>query len=311
MGADGVAQKVTSIGVGSKPWANKLRKTTKTLAVKLDAAQFELGVLLWRVYDTPIDGKEENNPIYMSWGFATWKDYVEKELGLQDRKAQRLRLIGKVLDVDMKHLSKKMRDRFVKLGWSKAREVARIFRHQADKETAETWIHFAENNNFPATLFTVSKKMDAMDFVEDGNYVPPSTQEVDDPVSSGSNEDNGDLTKLPEVERTHMFNFFCIDEQIDTLRDALERAEELAKTKGDPTTNYKKSNLMSLICLDFLATNDFGKKGDPKTVRRFIRRFEQAMGVKIVALRDTDDGLDILHGLKHVKQLAEELDKDS
>jgi hypothetical protein len=305
MGVDGAAEKVTSIGVGSKPWSNKLRKTTKTLARKIDEAQFELGVLLWRVYDTPIDGKEENNPVFMSWGYSTWKEYVETELGLQSRKAERLRLIGKVLDVDMKHLPKTQRDRFVKLGWSKAREVARIFRHQADEPTVNTWLDFAENNNYPATLHTVSKKMDAMDFDEDGNYVPPTTQEVDDPPPSG------DVGVLPEVERTHMFNFFCIDEQIDTLRDALTRAEELAKAQGDPNTNYKKSNLMSLICLDFLATNEFAKKGDPKTVTKFVKRFEQAMGVKIVALRDTDDGLDILHGLQHVKQLAEELSEES
>ena len=123
MGAEG-AEKITKIGVGSAAWASKLRKNTKSLARKIDEAQFELGVLLWRGYDTPIDGKEENNPLFMSWGYSTWKEYVETELGLQSRKAERLRLIGKVLDVDMKHLPKAARDRFVKLGWSKAREVA-------------------------------------------------------------------------------------------------------------------------------------------------------------------------------------------
>ena len=283
-----------------------MRKNTKSLARKIDEAQFELGVLLWRGYDTPIDGKEENNPLFMSWGYSTWKEYVETELGLQSRKAERLRLIGKVLDVDMKHLPKAARDRFVKLGWSKAREVARIFRHQADESTVDTWLEYAENNNYPSTLHTVSKKMDAMDFDEDGNYVPPTTQTVEGVTP----DEDGDIGNLPEVDRTHTFNFFCYNEQIDTVRDALERAEELAKGKGNPNYDYSKSNLMSLICLDFLATNNFGKKHDPKTVVKFIKRFELAMGVKLVALRDTSAGLDVLHGLKHLKQVAEELAGD-
>lgn len=302
MGADGAVKKVTSIGVGSKAWANKLRKTTKTLARNIDEAQFELGVLLWRGWTTPIDGNETNNPIFMSWGYTTWKEYVEAELGLQSRKAERLRLIGKVLDVNLKDLPQKARTRFMKLGWSKAREVARIFRHQADEDTVNTWLDFAENNNYPATLHTVSKKMEAMDFDDDGNYVAPSTQEVDAP--------EGDIAELPEVDRTHTFTFFCLNEQIDTVRDALDRAEELAHAKGNPDYNYKPSNLMSLICLDFLATNSFGKKHDKKTVGKFIRRFEKAMGIKLVAMRDTDDGLDIIHGVKHMKQLAAELSED-
>ena len=304
MGADGA--EVTKIGIGSKVWSNKLRKATKELARKIDEAEFELGVLLWRIYDTPIDGKEENNPLYMGWGYKSFKEYAEEELGLQGRKAERLRLIGKVLEQDMKPLPKELKERFVQLGWSKAREVARIFQHQADEETVDTWLAFAENNNYPSTLHTVSKKMDAMDYDEDGNYVPPTTTTT---AAVGSDE-SGDVAVLPEVDRTHMFNFFCLNEQIDTVREALERAQELAKAKGDPEKDYKKSNLLSLICLDFLATNQFGKKGDPKTLAFFAKRFEEFTGMKIVAFDKTDEGINIIHGVKNLEKLAEELSED-
>lgn len=68
------------------------------------------------------------------------------------------------------------------------------------------------------------------------------------------------------------------DDQFDIVWAALARAQDLAEK------NLPKSALLALVCMDFLATNDFRKGASDENTARFLARVEAALGVKIVAV---------------------------
>lgn len=335
------AAKVESIGVGSKAWAGKIRKEAQELSKNLDTGYIKMGQLLWTVFNVPIDGDSKNNPIYMAWGYKTFRDYAEVELGLHHKKAERLRAIGEVLDVNLAGAPKELRDRFIGLGWSKARELARLFRIKSDNKTVARWVEKAEQSNYPTLMYTLKKAMDHIDKTPSG-YVDKGSAFADDEEEAESTEENDagsadddveedevedaepednwhkkhlqpekakkpkvdDSVELPATERQHLFKFLCFDEQIDNVRDAIERAEELVKAQGNVPAHggFSTSNLLSLICMDFLATNTFGKKGDLSARKHFLAKLEHHLGMKLIGVENGQ----VVYGLNTLKKLGED-----
>lgn len=291
MGASGAA-KVTKIGIGSKAWSNKVRKQAKDLARALDTGYVELSLLLWRIHDTPIENDPNKPAIYEQWGYKTFGEYAEKELHLVRRKAERLRSIGMLLDVQLVDIDAQTKRRLTKIGWSKLRELVRVFAKKNDKKTVLKWVEKAENSNYPQLLSAVGKYLDYLDET-------PSGPKEAEKGSKGGHAVLDDEEDLPDLDRTHTFHFLCFNEQIDNVREALERAEELIDAQGGDGAAAKKSNLLSLICMDFLATNDFGKKMDPKTRSKFLAQLEVHMGVKLIAVNSSG----FVHGKKTFNQV--------
>ena len=301
------AEKVTKIGVGSKAWANSVRKKAKELSKALDNGYMEMSKLLWTVHKVPVDGDANKGSIYTSWGYATFGEYVEEELGIHRRKAERLRNIGEMFDVQLADVDEALKTRLSKVGWSKLRELRRVFQHKSDPKTVLKWTERAEQSNYPAFLNAVGKFLDAIDTFADGSTTAKPTKTKSEKGKPGKKVMLDDEeVELPDMDRTHTYHFLCFNEQIDNVREALERAEELIDAKGNDGSSKSKSALLSLICMDFLATNDFGKKMDPKTRAKFLAKLETHMGVKLVAIEKGE----IVHGkaifAKTVKAMAED-----
>jgi len=87
------------------------------------------------------------------------------------------------------------------------------------------------------------------------------------------------------MKTVHYETFAFDDDQQENLWASIQRASEIAGKD-----NLPKSLLLDMILVDFLATNDFGKSGDPANRTKYLRRIEQALGVRLVALDpDTRD----------------------
>lgn len=302
----GASAKVTKIGPGSKSWRDSIRKKAKDLANGVDNGYLQLSKLLWEIHKIPIDNDPDKPSTYTAWGFKTFGEYVEVELGIQRRKAERLRNIGEMFDVLLVDTDPSLRKRLKKVGWSKLRELRRVFAVKSDPKFVLKWTERAEQLNYPQFLHAVGKYLDSVDNLSDGSHKEAKTKT--EKASYGGKKANvPDDEDLPDLERTHTFHFLCFNEQIDNVREAMERAAELITAKGGEGEAAKKSQLLSLICMDFLATNDFGKPMDPKTRVKFLSKLESHLGVKLVAI-DTKSK-DIVHGksafAKAVKAMAD------
>jgi hypothetical protein len=312
MGAKAAA--VVRIGVGSKKWADKLRKRSREIVKQMDVAYVELAELLYLAHDVPVDNDPKGPPTYTRWGYTTFGSYAEDALGLQRRKAERLRSIGRLLNIELAGLNPALKQRLTELGWTKLTELVRIFMNKHDRKTVEKWVEFAEKNTYEQTWRAVGKAIDKMG-VKNGEVVDDVTESVidedaeeeDESVLEDGDEDEGHygagrLTvkdaadALPPPERTKMFNFFCTDEQIDVVAAALERAAELGADRAS------KSMRLSLICTDFLATNTFGKPDDPKARVSYLRKLEKFLGCRLIAV-DKDN--DVFYGFKSLKKIAD------
>ena len=90
---------------------------------------------------------------------------------------------------------------------------------------------------------------------------------------------------------------FALPPDADELVDAaLARARQLSGS-------VSPSHLLTVICQDFLATNQFGKPG-PDLVVRFIAKYEQVLQVRLVVI-DADDNP--IYGMDHLEALAAKL----
>jgi hypothetical protein len=69
--------------------ASKLRADTKTLAATLNDHNFNFSHLLYRTATETVrtDKAKAETPVYQSWGFVSWNDYVRRELAMSPQKA--------------------------------------------------------------------------------------------------------------------------------------------------------------------------------------------------------------------------------
>lgn len=316
MGAVRAEAGVVSIGVGSKKWADKIRNRAKELSRQLDEGYVEMAVILHHIYHQPVDGDRKNEAVFRLWGYKSFQQYVEEELNFKRRKADYLRSIGTLLEVNLAGIDPDLRKRLVSLGWGKLRELVRLFFNKSDPSYVESWINKCEKMNYPQVQEAVGNALDRMG-LRDGEVVEDVTEE-DSEDGSEENEDDSveeeddeeveedspkksksKRERLPDPVREKVFTFVCFDEQIDNVVAALDRAEEMIQQKGG--MERSKSGRLSLICLDFLATNDFGKKNDPEQIKRYLHRIEIALGMKLIAVKDDE----VVYGVKTLKKLAE------
>jgi hypothetical protein len=234
----------------------------------------DLGEILYTVWDTPIDGDSKKPPIFTSWGFLSFSDYAESELGLNRRTAEHLRRIYYVLEVQLRGLDPLLRKRFIDLGRSKARELVRVL----DLQNAGEWIALAERVSYKDLVSAIKQRLEETD-IEEAVHGPPETPALD-----------------PEVKR---MNFALFPEQNDNVKLALARAKELSSSE-------KTGHNLDLICTDFLATNDFLKGSDQRMWRRFLAKYEQILGMDIVVINPKTKR--IWYGAEKLKAFVEEMD---
>ena len=138
--------------VGSKAWASKIRSRAKSLAKKSDEIFMDLGKVLYLIWDTPMEGVSAKGPLYEAWGYLSFGDYVEEELKIDRRRAQRLRKIWYVLEVKCAGISPGLKQNLIEQGSTKLRELCRVI----DSENAEFWYETTKDLNVKQTVEVIS-----------------------------------------------------------------------------------------------------------------------------------------------------------
>lgn len=261
----------SSLLAGSKPWAHKVRKRARELSETLDHGYLELARILYQVYDTPIDGDSARGPIYTAWGFQTFGDYAERELGLHKKKAERLRLIWFTLEVQLKDMEPELKTRIANLGYSKVRELVRV----VTLRNAEMWVEQAENMTYRQLYQAVIDEKRAQG-VETSLLGEGGGGADNEGVAASEDALMPELSGEDSREVFKQKRFDLAPAQLENVSLALKRCSEMCGSD-------KEGHLLDLICTDFLATNDV-MKGDLDKRLRYLAKIERALGLNLVAV---------------------------
>lgn len=309
------------VDVGSKSWAGRIRHRARVLAEQVETGYLELGEILYRIYDAPVDGDPKNGSVLAKWGYNNIGEFAEKELSLHYKKAQRLVRIFYRVEVELDGLGQnpELKKRFIRLGWSKARELVRVL----TKANMVEWIDRAETVNY-TTLVEIIKRTVAMeqarqiqadiarqpDPVLASNEIPegllPTENSHEIPGAEPSKAiliphsvppapkarptgDYADTASEAFVDRKWVSKVFQLEsEQAETVNLALKRAQDLV---GRDTK--APSTLISLICLDFLSGADWSGASIEQRLR-FLSKIEKSVGLRLVVVDDDDE---VVYGL--------------
>jgi hypothetical protein len=297
--------------VGSEAWATKLRSDTAKLAKQLDTGYMLIAEKLWTIYDTPIDGDRANGAIYTRWKdssgkyYGSFEKYVEAELGIHYKKANRLIHIWKTFKINIQ-IDDVLLKRVVNLGLSKVRELARP--GVITDRNVDAWVLKAETSSALAVRTSVTQYINDKATEEsarnasrefeaeyNGSLASPTASPSASPTVNDELAAELDVKRIEALE-TQSKQFFCMlfGDQIETVNLAMRRSGELSGSD-------KIGHNLSLICLDFLATNDFRFESEEQKLR-FLAKFEKLMGYKLVVIDPITR--DVVFGIHTLEKIA-------
>lgn len=286
-----------------------LRTKAKTLSKALEQGYMELAKILYEVFSTPIDNDPKNPPMYVAWGFTSFAQYADEELGLDRRKAERLRAIWYRLSVELCDLDDITRQRVINLGWTKVRELIRVL----TLRNAQEWVDKAEGctqQELQNAIRVYLEKKDARlmqrfkdaQTKQDAAVAAIAKDSGDASVEAAPEpapgeplpDDDDEVPVIVEPLKSKSFAFYL--DQYEIVQAALKRAAQLANSE-------KPSYLLTMICTDFLATNDFSQIGSEQFMK-FLVKYENLMNVDLI-VRDRGTRK-ILYGLTTLEHMASE-----
>ena len=94
--------------------------------------------------------------------------------------------------------------------------------------------------------------------------------------------------------------FLFTDYQHHNVWAAMARAGEIAATK----TKMPPGALLDMVATDFLATNVFGMRGDPRIQKRWFAKVERVMKKRLIVVDPETQTVD--YGIATLKELAGE-----
>lgn len=331
--------------IGTKSWADKMRKNAREVASRMETGYMDLGKILYDLYDVPVDGNPDNGPWYKEWGYSTLGDFTETELNLQRRKAEYLRGIYYRLEVELADMDPGLKKRVIALGWSKARELIKIL----TPKNASKWADLAEGSNYPDLCASIAKykeKLEAAHALKDKGekYVAPvpvkiskkKAAEEDLPTAFASFQPPANDSEAPKILSTAVMPgshgsskplpeaSVDVEPELDPVQILINDGEKFyprhfafpadlrdivdaaLKRAAELSNSSSPSHNMGIICQDFLATNPFGKP-DQDQVLRFLAKFEKLLNVRLVVIDEDDDPI---YGMSHLEALSKKLGVD-
>lgn len=303
-------------------WTETVRSDAKALAGKLDEGYMELAKLLYTIWDAPIGSDKNNAPIFTQWGYTTFSDYVELELGIHRKKAQRLKAVWYNLEIRLKDtLDPTLKKRIIALGFSKVRELVGVL----TARNAEKWVEKAEELSYPKLCIAVRKYREDREALEAEHAAakeagvilggePVEGEDSDSAGGGGTSDYDGPEPvdsvigeplypeppepKVPDEDYSDLVreSFNLYPEQHETVAEALAIAQKLSNSTV-------KSNNLHLICLDFVATNGEGKTTAQQRMKRLVQ-LAKSYGLDLVIL---DEG-DVVFGFDNLEALAAKVD---
>lgn len=244
----------------SRKDAESLRANLRNLRKQIEDGYVAFAKLLWKA----INGKVESDPLYQVWGYATFDDYAESELGMKRGKAYYLAQIWGELHVNAQIPEAKIAE----IDWSHAKQLAPLAKSGGlTAENIDHWIKKAKLN--PVHQFTEDVKAAAKAHVS-GTANPP--------------------------EVVHRITVGLYEEQYNNFLAAVEGAKKIAESE-------KLGHLIDCICTEFNAQYAGSPKIDRvKSIKRYASMIERAFSVRVIVLDPSTDK--VLAGKDVVKDLG-------
>lgn len=211
---------------------------------------------------------------YESWGYGSFKDYAQKELGFKYGKAKALVNLWQ-------HIGSKDRDMFdtlMSVGWDKANEISRV----VNRENVTEWVDKAK------VLSADDLKREVKNYIL--ALVPKDAEEAlqleDQAIESGASAITGEM---------HYRNFAFDYEQLQTVNQAI-----VAIKRQNPEINSDAACL-AWIAAEYLASNSFDEENEDgeRTTVDVVSRLCSQRGIDAVLVRRNDSvilqGQDTLH----------------
>jgi hypothetical protein len=283
--------------VGTKTWAEKLRKRAKELSKTIETGYSELGNILRVLSDATVNNDPHDKLFIREWGFDTFPEWVEKDLGIHRRKAQRMVRVFFTIEKHLADMDPALKARLVVLPFSKVRELVRVL----TLNNIAQWIPYAETHAQWEIVLAVQKyahdkaakeaqEQLAKNLASEAGVMKgvPGSTDLDD-------EHDPELDGPKELEKSFPLAFRAFAGQYESITQALEFAASLSGSS-------KKTHNLEMICLDFLSTNAMPKGLDGKLA--YVAKVEKLLGVKLVAV-DPVTG-ELLYGLAGLELLAQQ-----
>jgi hypothetical protein len=256
--------------------ADKIRTRVRVLAKDINTKTWDIGEILCRI------SNEEAH--VRRWGYSSWLEWAEVEIGIDNRKAQYLRAAYRWFTVEHP-LPELLLARLRRLPWTKVR----LLTGRVTAVNAAEWIEIAEKKT-RNELEELISKMPTNAF-HDAHSEP--TQDND------SKTERFQEPALSEVWKRKGFTLANTpgddSSQFGIVEQALERASELSESD-------KEGHNLTLICVDFLANNDFRLTSDPKMRLRYLAKIEDLFGIDLVAIDRKQNR--IIYGINTLDELA-------
>lgn len=201
--------------------------------------------------------KVYTDSMYLDWGYQGFKEYVEEELDFRMRKAQYLISIQNWFGSMTPTIQKWIQS----IGWTKAKELVGV----VTPENAANWKRRLKGKSFKEMLALIEAE-----------------RKAEDEGGKGSATDTD--------EKPARKTFTLMGTQKETVDAALKKAKEMGETDKD-------GNALTLICTDFLSTNQ-----GIDSVTEYLAHIEKATGLQLVAYDPSEEV--IVYGDELIDQLS-------
>jgi hypothetical protein len=283
---------------------NQLREEARTLIQEIDRKYWDLGRVLWDVYDGVPGGyralmsgegsRKDRVALFEKWGYKNFGEYCENEVGLRKRTAENLRFAYYYFAIQQE-MPDNIVEQLMSIGRSKVYLLAGI----ATKSSIALWLEKAKELTFEELKKAVqtAKAVAAGKNVDNEEREPQSIKAGSSSAdeSDGEDEEKYQPKDLPQPDQWHVISGNMVTEQYEVYQAALKRA-------GDVTGSDKVGYNLDFICQDFLANNNFSniKEKDRST---YLSKMERRIGLSIIAV-DTNTGKPV-HGRDLLWRLIE------
>jgi len=288
---------------------NQLREEARNLVREIDRKYWDLGRVLWEVYDGVPGGyralmkgdgsKKDRQALFDKWGYKNFGDYCEKEVGLRKRTAENLRFAYYYFAIQQEMPSNVI-DQLVSIGRSKVYLLSNV----ATQSSIALWLEKAKELTFEELKMAIktAKAVTAGQSIdnEERDQSSPTKSLSSGREDADDNEEKDDKDyapkELPKPDQWHTVTGNMVDSQFEVYQAALKRAEGI-------TNSDKVGYNLDFICQDFLANNNFSNVKD-KDRSAYLHKMENRIGVLLIAI-DPNTGKPI-HGRDLLWRLIEE-----
>jgi hypothetical protein len=289
---------------------NQLRNEAKTIVREISSRYWDLGRILYDVYDGVPGGyralvrgegsMKNRTSLFEKWGYKTFGDYCDKEVGIQKRTGENLRFAYYYFAVQLE-MPDSVINELVTVGRSKVYLLAGV----ATKDSIGLWIEKAKELTFEELKKAIkaAKSVGAAKNDDNEERDQDQTSMFDDGKPDEKSESSlADISKpLTKPDMTTTVQLGLYPEQMETWQSAFQKAQSLSGSE-------KIGHNLELICQDFLANNDFSKIKD-KDRSAYIHKMEKRLGVLIIAIDPNTGkpvhGRDLLHRMMSAKDEME------